>query len=322
MNYFRTAILLAGLTALFMGVGFLIGGGSGAMIALLVAGGMNLFAYWNSDRMVLSMHGATEVDAHSAPEFYGIVHDLAGRAGLPMPRVYLMDNPQPNAFATGRDPEHAAVAATTGLLNILNRDELAGVIAHELAHIKHRDTLIMTITATIAGAISMLAQFGMFFGGGNRNNNGFGIVGTLAMVILAPIAAMLVQMAVSRTREYAADNEGGRIAGQPMALASALAKISNGAAQIPNDTAEQNPATAHMFIVNPLTGGHGWDNLFATHPAVENRIAALQQLAVELGASATMQTAPQTRAAGPNGGPWGSPRRSVWGTATRRGPWG
>jgi heat shock protein HtpX len=267
------------------------------------------------------MHGATEVDAHSAPEFYSLVHDLAGRAGLPMPRVYLMDNPQPNAFATGRDPEHAAVAATTGLLNILNRDELAGVIAHELAHIKHRDTLIMTITATIAGAISMLAQFGMFFGGGNRNNNGFGIIGTLAMVILAPIAAMLVQMAVSRTREYAADNEGGRIAGQPMALASALAKISNGAAQIPNDTAEQNPATAHMFIVNPLTGGHGWDNLFATHPAVENRIAALQQLAVELGASATMQTPPQTRAAGPNGGPWGAPRRSLWGTM-RRGPWG
>jgi heat shock protein HtpX len=266
--------------------------------------------------MVLSMHGATEVDAHSAPELYQTAHELAARAGLPMPRVYLMDNPQPNAFATGRDPEHAAVAVTTGLLNILSREEVAGVIAHELAHIKHRDTLIMTITATIAGAISMLAQFGMFFGGNRDNNNGFGVVGTLAMVILAPIAAMLVQMAVSRTREYAADNEGGRIAGQPMALASALAKISNGAAQIPNDTAEQNPATAHMFIVNPLTGGHGWDNLFATHPAVENRIAALQQLAAELGVGATMQTAPPTAARGP----WG-PRRSVWGTA-RRGPWG
>jgi len=317
MNYFRTAILLAGLTALFMGVGFLIGGSSGALIALVFAAGMNLFAYWNSDRMVLSMHGATEVDAHSAPDLYQMVHELAGRAGLPMPRVYLMDEPQPNAFATGRDPEHAAVAVTTGLLNMLNRDELAGVIAHELAHIKNRDTLIMTITATIAGAISMLAQFGMFFGGGNRENNGFGIIGTLAMVILAPIAAMLVQMAISRTREYAADDMGGRILGKPMALASALVKISNGAAQIPNAAAEQNPATAHLFIVNPLTGGHGWDNLFATHPNVENRIAALQQLSAELGAgggsysAAPASRAPQT----PSHGPWGRPAR-------RSGPWG
>ena len=313
MNYFRTAILLAGLTALFMGVGFLIGGSSGALIALVFAAGMNLFAYWNSDRMVLSMHGATEVDAHTAPDLYQIVHELAGRAGLPMPRVYLMDEPQPNAFATGRDPEHAAVAVTTGLLNILDRDEVAGVIAHELAHIKNRDTLIMTITATIAGAISMLAQFGMFFGGGNRENNGFGIIGTLAMVILAPIAAMLVQMAISRTREYAADDMGGRIAGKPMALASALVKISNGAAQIPNAAAEQNPATAHLFIVNPLTGGHGWDNLFATHPNVENRIAALQQLAGEVGAGSGTTTVPRTRTQGY--GKWGQP-------AARRGPWG
>jgi heat shock protein HtpX len=216
MNYFRTALLLAGLTALFMGVGYLIGGAAGAFIALLVAGGMNLFAYWNSDKMVLSMHGAQAVDAASAPDLHAMVAELARRAGLPMPRVYLMDNPQPNAFATGRDPEHSAVAVTTGLLDRLNRDEVAGVIAHELAHIKNRDTLIMTITATIAGAISMLAQFGMFFGGNRDNNNGFGVVGTLAMVILAPIAAMLVQMAVSRTREYAADNEGGRIVGRPM----------------------------------------------------------------------------------------------------------
>jgi heat shock protein HtpX len=312
MNYFRTAIPLAGLTALFMGVGFLIGGSSGALIALVFAAGMNLFAYWNSDRMVLSMHGATEVDAHSAPDLYQMVHELAGRAGLPMPRVYLMDEPQPNAFATGRDPEHAAVAVTTGLLNMLNRDELAGVIAHELAHIKNRDTLIMTITATIAGAISMLAQFGMFFGGGNRENNGFGIIGTLAMVILAPIAAMLVQMAISRTREYAADDMGGRILGKPMALASALVKISNGAAQIPNAAAEQNPATAHLFIVNPLTGGHGWDNLFATHPNVENRIAALQQLAGEIGGGgATSVPAARTQAYGK----WGQ-------SAARRGPWG
>ncbi len=310
MNYFRTAILLAGLTALFMGVGFLIGGSSGALIALVFAAGMNLFAYWNSDRLVLSMHGATEVDARSAPDLYQMVHELAGRAGLPMPRVYLMDEPQPNAFATGRDPDHAAVAVTTGLLNILDRDEVAGVIAHELAHIKNRDTLIMTITATIAGAISMLAQFGMFFGGGNRENNGFGVIGTLAMVILAPLAAMLVQMAISRTREYAADDMGGRIVGKPMALASALAKISNGAAQIPNAAAEQNPATAHLFIVNPLTGGHGWDNLFATHPNVENRIAALQQLAGEVGAGGVTTSVPRTQAYG------------KWGQAARRGPWG
>jgi heat shock protein HtpX len=315
MSYFRTAVLLAGLTALFMGVGYLIGGANGALIALLFAAGMNLFAYWNSDQLVLSMHGAGEVDERSAPELYRIVSGLAARAGLPMPRIYLMDNPQPNAFATGRDPQHSAVAVTTGLLNILNRDELAGVIAHELAHIKHRDTLLMTITATIAGAISMLAQFGMFFGGNRDNNNGFGVIGTLAMVILAPLAAMLVQMAISRTREYAADDLGGRIAGNPMALASALVKISGAAEQIPNDTAEANPATAHLFIVNPLTGGHGWDNLFATHPAVENRIAALQQLAGELGAGAV--AAPRVTRAAPRG-PWGGALRR----GPNRGPWG
>src|SRR6188768_3914307 len=195
MNYVRTAILLAGLTALFMGVGFLIGGQTGALIALVIAAGMNLFSYWNSDRMVLSMHGAQEVDARTAPDLYRLVQELAGRAGLPMPRVYIIDNPQPNAFATGRNPENAAVAASTGLLNMMSREEVAGVIAHELAHIKNRDTLTMTITATIAGAISMLAQFGMFFGGNRDNNNGgMGIIGTLAMVILAPLAAMLVQM--------------------------------------------------------------------------------------------------------------------------------
>ena len=315
MNYFRTAMLLAGLTALFMGVGYLIGGASGAMIAFVAAAGMNVFAYWNSDKMVLSQQGAQEVDARAAPELYAMVSELAGRAGLPMPRVYIMDEDQPNAFATGRDPQHAAVAVTRGLLNILDRDEVAGVIAHELAHIKNRDTLIMTITATIAGAISMLAQFGMFFGGGNRdNNNGFGMIGTLAMVILAPLAAMLVQMAISRTREYSADDLGGRIAGKPMALASALVKISGAAQQIPNEAAEAHPAHAHMFIVNPLTGGHGWDNLFATHPNVENRIAALQQLAGEIGAGgyapAAARSAPRTSARGP------------WGGARRGGPWG
>src|SRR5262252_3249514 len=232
MNYLRTAILLAGLTALFMGIGFLIGGQSGAMIALIVAAGMNFFAYWNADSLVLSMHGAHEVDARSAPDLYRIVGDLASRAGLPMPRVFLMDNPQPNAFATGRNPQHAAVAVTTGLLQMLSREEIAGVIAHELAHVRNRDTLTMTITATIAGAISMLAQFGLFFGGHRDSNNGLGVVGTLAMVILAPIAAMIVQMAISRTREYAADELGARTTGQPDALASALAKISTAAQAI------------------------------------------------------------------------------------------
>src|SRR5258706_9065358 len=208
MSDLRTAILLAGLTALFMAVGYLIGGSSGAVVAFFVAAAMNFITYWNADRLVLSMHGAREVDERTAPEFVHIVAQLASRAGLPRPRVYLMDNPQPNAFATGRNPEHAAVAATTGLLRMLSREEIAGVIAHELAHIKNHDTLTMTITATIAGAISMLAQFGLFFSGGHRNNNGVGLIGTLAMVILAPIAAMLVQMAISRTREYSADNIG------------------------------------------------------------------------------------------------------------------
>jgi heat shock protein HtpX len=282
MNYLRTAILLAGLTALFMGVGFLIGGKSGALIALLVAAGTNLLAYWNSDKMVLSKYGAHEVDEATAPELVQLVRELAQRAGLPMPRVYLMDNPQPNAFATGRNPEHAAVAVTTGLLNMLSRDEIAGVLAHELAHINNRDTLIMTITATISGAISMLAQFGMFLGGHRDNSRGLGMIGTIAMVILAPIAAMLVQMAISRTREYSADELGARIIGRPQALASALVKISNAAQLVENPTAERNPATAHLFIVNPLTH-HGIDNLFATHPSTENRIAALEQLAMTMG---------------------------------------
>src|SRR3954451_18704484 len=224
MNYLRTAILLAGLTALFMGIGYLIGGAGGAMIALFIAAGMNLVTYWNADRLVVSMHDAHEVDETTAPDLVRLVRDLARTAGLPMPRVYLMDNPQPNAFATGRDPQHAAVAVTSGLLNTLSREEVAGVIAHELGHIRNRDTLIMTITATIAGAISMLAQFGMFFGGGHRDNNsgggGMGIIGTLLMVILAPLAAMLVQMAISRTREYSADRIGAEMLGDPNALAS------------------------------------------------------------------------------------------------------
>ena len=320
MNYMRTAMLLAGLTALFMGVGFLVGGQSGAMLALVVAAGMNFFAYWNSDRMVLSMHGAQEIDERAAPDLFHMVRDLSSRAGLPMPRVYLMDNPQPNAFATGRNPENAAVAVTTGLVQRLNSEEVAGVLAHELAHIKNHDTLIMTVTATIAGAISMIAQFGLFFGGNRDNNNGLGIVGTLAMVILAPIAAMIVQMAISRTREYAADNLGGRISGQPTALASALAKISSAAHAIPNEEAERNPATAHLFIINPLSGQR-MDNLFATHPATENRIAALNELARELGQSGlgggeSFASGSHYAGSVPSSGPWSRAGGS------KRGPWG
>ena len=324
MNYFRTAILLAGLTALFMGVGYLIGGGSGAVIALLVAAGMNFFAYWNSDKMVLSMHGAQEVDERTAPDLVRMVHELSQRAGLPMPRVFMMDNPQPNAFATGRNPQNAAVAVTTGLLRSLSREEVAGVVAHELAHIKNHDTLTMTITATIAGAISMLAQFGLFFGGNRDNNNGLGMIGTIAMVILAPIAAMLVQMAISRSREYVADELGAHISGQPEALASALVRISNGAHQIDNPSAERNPATAHMFIINPLNG-HGMDNLFSTHPSTENRVAALQQLAGAMGRSpAGRRPAGNDEPSGPWSGRTGgqSVPGGAWGNTKSRGPWG
>jgi heat shock protein HtpX len=313
MSYLRTAILLAGLTGLFMGVGYLIGGAGGAMIALVIAAGTNLFAYWNSDRAVLSMYGAHEVDARTAPDLHRMVAELAARAELPMPRVFVMDNPQPNAFATGRNPQNAAVAVTTGLMQSLSREELAGVVAHELAHIKHHDTLLMTVTATIAGAISMLAQFGMFFGG-NRNNNGPGIIGSLAMMILAPLGAMLVQMAISRTREYAADEMGARICGQPMWLASALSKIENFAHQVPNEDAERAPATAHMFIINPLSG-QGMDSLFATHPATANRIAALQRLSAEFGGGYAPPSPPRPASSAAPGGPWG-------GGGARRGPWG
>lgn len=276
MNYLKTAILLAGMTALFVGIGFMLGGPTGMLIALAIAVGMNVFAYWNSDRMMLSMYGATEVDARSAPGLYGTVEQLADRAGLPMPKVYIIDTDQPNAFATGRNPENAAVAATSGLLRILSTEEVAGVMAHELAHVKNRDTLIMTITATVAGAISMLATFAMFFGG-NRNNP-LGLIGTILIMILAPIAAMLVQMAISRTREYAADYAGAEICGHPLWLASALGKLERGAQQIDNPEAENNPATAHMFIVNPLHA-RSIDGLFTTHPNMQNRIAKLREMA-------------------------------------------
>ena len=266
------------MTALFLAIGAMLGGEAGMLIALAVALAMNVFAYWNSDRMVLSMYGAREVTERDAPSYYRLVRQLADRANLPMPRVYIIENDQPNAFATGRNPENAAVAATTGLLRILSHEEIAGVMAHELAHVKNRDTLIMTITATIAGAISMLANFALFFGG-NRNNP-LGIVGAILIMILAPLGAALVQMAISRTREYAADAEGAAICGHPLWLASALAKLEQGAEAIDNEEAEANPATAHMFIINPLHG-RSMDNLFSTHPNTANRIAALRELAGE-----------------------------------------
>jgi len=260
---------------------------------------MNLFAYWNSDKMVLSMYGAREVDERSAPELYAMVRRLAGNAGLPMPRVFIMESKQPNAFATGRNPEHAAVAVTTDLLQTLNSDELEGVIAHELSHIKNRDTLLMTITATIAGAISMLANFGFYFGG-NRSNDGIGPIGTLLLVILGPLAAGLVQMAVSRGREYQADRGGAEISKQPLALASALRKIAGAAEHIHNPAAERNPASAHLFIVNPLSGAR-MDNLFSTHPNVENRIAELNEIAQTMG----QERVPQRQASASTAGPWG-----------------
>ncbi len=307
MNMMRTGILLAGLMALFLAVGYAIGRETGMLIALVMSLGMNAFAYWNSDKMVLSMHGAREIDRAAAPEFYDMIARLAHNAGLPMPKVYVMDNPQPNAFATGRNPEHAAVAATTGLLSSLSHDEIEGVMAHELTHIRNRDTLTMTLTATIAGAISMLGNFAFFFGGRDRNSP-LGPFATLLMIILAPLAAMLVQMAISRTREYAADRGGAAISGKPMALASALNRIAGAAHRIENDTAEANPATAHMFIINPLSGAR-MDYLFSTHPSTENRIAALQQIAADMGATSP---APSDHPSGP------------WSTSMnrRKGPWG
>lgn len=283
MNVFRTALLLAVMTALFMGVGFMIGGTNGMLIAFLVAAAMNVFSWWNADSIVLKMYDAQQVDAQSAPEFYRMVESLSQRAGLPTPKVFLINSDQPNAFATGRNPENAAVAASTGLLRRLSPEEVAGVIAHELAHIEHRDTLIMTITATFAGAISMLGNFAFLFSSGRQddNRNPFGFVGVLLAMIVAPFAAMLVQMAISRTREYAADRRGAEICGQPLWLASALGKIAGSAEQIPNEEAERHPATAHMFIINPLSG-RGADNLFSTHPDTANRIAALKDMARDM----------------------------------------
>lgn len=275
VNGLKTTMLLAALTALFMSLGYMLGGAGGAMIALVVAGGMNLLTFWNADKIVLRMHNAREVDERAAPELYGVVRELAGRAQLPMPRVYLVDDPHPNAFATGRDPEHAAVATTTGLLRMLTRDEVAGVMAHELAHVRNRDTLIMTMVATIAGAISMVANFGLFFRG--EDGRGPGLAG-IAAVLVAPFAAMIVQMAISRTREYGADAGGAEISGNPRALASALAKLHHGAQAIPSGVAQRIPAAQQLYIVPGLGG----DSMFSTHPDTGNRIAALEAIAAEM----------------------------------------
>ncbi len=278
-NWLKTTILMASIMALFGALGGVLGGQQGMIIALLLGGAMNFFAYWFSDKMVLKMYRAREVDETSAPQYYGTVKELASRAGLPMPRVYLIDEAQPNAFATGRNPSNAAVAATTGILQLLSPRELRGVMAHELAHVKHRDILISTLSATIAGAIATLANFGMMFGGHSRDGEGGGnpFLAILVM-IFAPIAAMVIQFAISRTREFGADHGGAEISGDPNALADALAKIDRYARGIPNEAAEAHPATAQMMIINPLHGG-SVARLFSTHPATEERIALLRAMA-------------------------------------------
>ena len=277
-NWFKTTILFAAITALFMTIGGLIGGRDGMMMALLLGGGMNFFAYWFSDKMVLNMYRAQPVDETSSPYLYNMVRDLAARAQLPMPRVYLIDEAQPNAFATGRNPENAAVAATTGIVSLLSERELRGVMAHELAHVKHRDILTSTIAATLAGAISALANFAMFFGGRDEEGRPANAIVAIIVAIIAPLAAAMIQMAISRAREFEADRGGAEISGDPLALASALGKIDAYARGIPFPTAEAHPATAQMMIMNPLAGG-AIDSLFSTHPKTAERIARLEAIA-------------------------------------------
>ena len=304
MGTAKTFTLLAVLTALFVGIGYMVGGSAGMIIAFVVAAGMNVFAWWNSDKIVLRMQGAQEVPENTnnpmLRAFRADVAKLADRAGLAQPKVYIIDTPQPNAFATGRDPNNAAVAATTGLLNVLTREEVAGVMAHELAHVQNRDTLTMTVTATLAGAIGMLANFAMFFGPRDSEGRSNPIMG-LAIMILAPLAAGLVQMAISRSREYEADARGAEICGNPLWLASALEKIERGARAQINPYAERTPAMAHMYISNPLNG-RGPDNFFSTHPSTANRVEALRRMAGEMGvtASRSSELTPRRTA-----GPWG-----------------
>jgi heat shock protein HtpX len=308
-NHLRTFMLLAALTALFVGAGYAVGGPGGMLIAFLIAAAMNAVGYWNADKIVLSMYRAEEVDErHPEPlvrNYVADVRELAGWAGLPQPKVYVIDQDQPNAFATGRDPEHAAVAATRGLLRMLDRREIRGVMAHELAHVKHRDTLTMTITATLAGAVSALANFAMFFGGRDENGRPAGIAGAIVMAIIAPMAAALVQMAISRGREYEADRGGAEISGDPEALAAALQKIEAYArGGLFNPDAERHPATAHMFIINPLAG-LGGDNLFSTHPSTENRVAALMRLTGRPAPAPPPRATSAVPLTGSPRGPWG-----------------
>jgi heat shock protein HtpX len=313
MGYARTALLLAALTGLFLACGWLIGGQTGMIFAFGIAVAMNLGSYWYSDKLVLRMYGAHPVEG---TELNAIVAELAARGGMPTPKVYLIDSDQPNAFATGRNPEHAAVAATSGLMRRLGRNEVRAVLAHELGHVKNRDSLTMTITAVLAGAIGMLAQSLFFFGafGGRDRNSPLGGIGALLVMILAPLAAMLVQMAISRSREYEADRAGAELSGEPQALASALNKISHAAADIPNPRAERNPASAHLFIINPLHGT-GADNLFSTHPSTENRIARLMAMAGSAGRNFAPAPQPQATRRGRSILPETTPHE-------RRGPWG
>ena len=329
MNVVKTTILLTVMTMLFMLVGFLLAGQGGMLFALVIAAAMNVFSWWNSGNMVLRMHNAREVTHETAPALVSMVEQLAANADLPMPKVFVLETDQPNAFATGRSPEHAAVAASTGLLDRLTEEEVAAVMAHELAHIKNRDTLTMTITATLAGAIGMLANFAFFFRG--DRNNPLGFIGILATMFLAPMAAGIVQMAISRTREYEADRDGAEICGNPLWLASALQKIEHYARGIMNEPAERSQSTAHLFIINPLNG-RSMDNLFSTHPNTQNRIQALQQLADEWSNQPAPQN-PQPRSQAPSQSPPPPPQREVFGrnagqmrkpraTTPSIGPWG
>ncbi|MFT6657964.1 zinc metalloprotease HtpX [Maritalea sp.] len=321
-NAIRTTFLLAVMTGLFMAVGFVVAGSFGMFFALALALVTNLIAYWNSDKMVLRMQRARELSWRDSPDLFDMVEGLARRAGIPMPKLYLIQNKQPNAFATGRNPENAAVAVSSGLLNHLEYDEIGAVIAHEMAHIRSRDTLTMTITATFAGAISMLAQFGLFFGARNTNSP-LGPVASIVMIVVAPLAALMVQMAVSRTREYEADKDGAQICGNPLALARALKKISKLAKNFENPFARRSPGMAHLFIINPLAG-RGADNMFSTHPNVENRIAALLELSKQMQVEERQQSDigrflhhPQ-----PKRGGWRTPNSHVSDRNQPKGPWG
>ncbi|KQW86470.1 zinc metalloprotease HtpX [Brevundimonas sp. Root1279] len=329
MNHLKTFTLLAALTALFAGIGYMIGGATGMLIALVFAGGMNLVSYWNADKIVLRMYRAQPVDENHpnavVRTYVADVVQMAEGAGLPRPVIAIIPTDQPNAFATGRNPANAAVCATTGLLDMLTRDEIRGVMAHELAHVKNRDTLTMTVTATIAGAIAALANFAMFFGGGDDRERPGGFIGTLALMILAPMAAGLVQMAISRSREYEADRVGAEIAGDPASLASALQKIEAYSKRIVNHTAERNPASGQLFIINPLAG-RGADNLFSTHPATGNRVRALMELGAKMGMGGRPAAfvTPSSRMSTPaSEAPATRPSTSVPTTPPdRRGPWG